>query len=116
MLIDIAADVHDATRDFWGAAVGVEPDLGPGGPYAAIGLLGRSVRLETQRLGSGGSRLHLDIETDDVAAEVARLVALGATVAEEPGDHVILRDPAGMVFCVVGVQTDDFADHAAEWA
>lgn len=116
VLIDVPDPHHDASRDFWGSALGVTPDLGPGGPYASLGLLGGGVKLETQRLDDAGpARVHLDIETDDVPAEVARLTALGATVAEARDAYTILRDPAGLVFCVVGVQTDDFADHATEW-
>jgi hypothetical protein len=39
--------------------------------------------LESQRTGDGtAARVHLDIETDDVRAEVARVLALGATVLE----------------------------------
>ena len=32
-----------------------------------------------------------------------------------PATHDGMRDPAGLVFCVVGIQTDSFADHAIEW-
>jgi predicted enzyme related to lactoylglutathione lyase len=53
-------------------------------------------------------RLHLDLYTDDQAAEVARLVALGATKihwSKRPAnaDYVILADPEGNRFCVVDV-------------
>ncbi len=62
--------------------------------------------LESQRIGAGTpARVHLDIETDDVAAEVARVVGLGATVLEERDGYTILEDPGGLVFCVVPVQT-----------
>jgi predicted enzyme related to lactoylglutathione lyase len=55
----------------------------------------------------GKNRVHLDFSTADVDAEVARLVAAGAT---ETGRHyigdkfrwVVLEDPAGNVFCVAG--------------
>ena len=43
-------------------------------------------------------------------------VALGATVLEEREGYTILRDPAGLVFCVVPVQTgDDFEREALTW-
>jgi hypothetical protein len=60
--------------------------------------------------------VHLDIETDDVGAEVARVVALGADVVEEREGYVILRDPGGSLFCVVPVQTgEEFEKHAVTW-
>ena len=114
VLIDAPPDTHDATRAFWGGVTGATPDVGPDGTYANVGTLGGGVKLETQRLADPGdtARIHLDVETDDVAAEVARLVGLGATVEEERETYTILRDPAGLVFCVVPVWTDGFADHA----
>ena len=84
--------------------------------YRSLGTLG-SVALESQRTGAGTPpRVHLDIETDDVAAEVARVVALGASVLEAREGYTILLDPAGLVFCVVPVQTgEDFEREALTW-
>jgi len=50
------------------------------------------------------NRVHLDVRADDVAAEVARLIALGARrVDDSPiGDLVVLRDPEGNELCVIG--------------
>ena len=50
--------------------------------------------------------MHFDIHTDDLDAEVERLVGLGATLVdgqwkEHPGRWVIMRDPAGNEFCLV---------------
>lgn len=47
------------------------------------------------------NRIHFDIETDDREAEVARLVALGATRMREAEGYTVLRDPEGNQFCVV---------------
>ena len=51
-------------------------------------------------------RIHLDLYADDQAAEVARLIALGATEVHwdkrpPDADYVILADPEGNRFCVV---------------
>jgi hypothetical protein len=51
-------------------------------------------------------RIHLDLYADDQAAEVARLLALGATEVHwdkrpPDADYVILADPEGNRFCVV---------------
>ncbi len=84
--------------------------------YRTLGRVG-SLLFASQRTGAGTPpRVHLDIETDDVPAEVARVLALGASVMEERKGYTILRDPAGMVFCVVPVQTgDDFEREALTW-
>jgi len=118
-LIDHPAPTYDAAAAFWAAATGEEVTgtLTDEEPYQSLARLPGGIRLELQRIGAGTPpRVHLDIETDDVAAEVARLLALGATVIEEPDGFVVLRDPADLVFCVVPIQTgDDFEAHATTW-
>jgi len=53
---------------------------------------------------AGKNRLHIDLGSPDRPAEVARLVALGATLVEEfkyPGmAWSVLQDPEGNEFCV----------------
>jgi Glyoxalase-like domain len=48
------------------------------------------------------NRVHLDLRCDDLAAEAARLVALGAAVqVERPdADWIVLTDPEGNEFCL----------------
>ncbi|MFZ0492641.1 MAG: VOC family protein [Acidimicrobiia bacterium] len=51
-------------------------------------------------------RIHLDLYAEDQAAEVRRLIALGATEVHwdrrpEDADYVILADPEGNRFCVI---------------
>lgn len=49
-------------------------------------------------------------------AEVERLKALGAAELERVNSWVIMRDPSGVVFCVVKVQVQDMFDqHATTW-
>ena len=51
-----------------------------------------------------------------MAAEVARVVGLGATVLEERDGYTVLLDPGGLVFCVVGIQTGElFEREARTW-
>jgi hypothetical protein len=46
-------------------------------------------------------RMHFDLRAPDgVAAAVKRLSALGATVADDQGDLVVMQDPEGNEFCV----------------
>jgi hypothetical protein len=62
------------------------------------------------------SRVHLDIETDDIPAEVARLEKLGAVVDKRLERWVVMRAPSGQRFCVVRVQRDGWPKGATEWA
>jgi len=50
-------------------------------------------------------RYHLDIETDDLAADVARLTALGAEPVCRWQDAHTLRAPGGHLCCVVPVHS-----------
>lgn len=116
MLIDSPEEQHDLARAFWVAALGRDPEPQPDGPYESFGVVS-GVRLELQRTGTGTPpRVHLDIETDDVDAEVSRLLELGATVFTGHDEYAVLADPVGLVFCVVPVQTGEaFERHAATW-
>ena len=118
VLIDHPEQDWEEGLGFWAGVQGVEPTLDEGDEevYRSIGRIG-SASLASQRTGAGTpARVHLDIETDDVAAEVARVVALGAGVVEDRGDYAILRDPVGLVFCVVPVQTGElFEREARSW-
>jgi hypothetical protein len=114
VLIDHPEQDWEEGLGFWAGVQGVEPTLDEGDEevYRSIGSIG-SVALASQRTGAGTpARVHLDIETDDVDAEVARLVALGATVVSRTDDYVILKDPADLLFCVIPAWTDGFAEHA----
>jgi hypothetical protein len=117
VLIDHPEDRYESARAFWARAVGTQADPEPGEPYESLGATGE-VHLALQRTGVGTPpRVHLDIETDDVAAEVARLLRLGADTLVEYDEYAVLTDPAGLVFCVVPVQTGDaFERHATTWA
>jgi Glyoxalase-like domain len=115
VLIDSAPEAADREVEFWAAALGREPRPETGTPFTTLAPLGSGCLLAHQRLDDGPSRIHLDIESDDTAAEVARLQELGAVRVGEHDGCIHLRDPAGLVFCVVPVQSDDFDQHATTW-
>jgi Glyoxalase-like domain len=50
------------------------------------------------------NRVHLDLSAVDLAAEIARLTALGATVVAEYDGRTVLADPDGNEFCVGGTK------------
>jgi hypothetical protein len=118
LLLDLPPEHHVAGIDFWSAATGHPIDPDPSDDdWASLGTFGDGFHLEVQRTGAGTPpRWHVDVETDDVPAEVARLEALGARRLADMGSFWQMRDPTGLVFCVVGVQTgQDFERHATTW-
>lgn len=63
-------------------------------------------------MGDSPARLHLDIETYDVEAEVARLVGLGATKVADGRAWVMMKDPSGLLFDIVPPESPWFAEHS----
>jgi hypothetical protein len=61
------------------------------------------------------SRVHLDIETDDIEAEARRLEALGAKRIDKVHTWIVMEAPTGQRFCLVRPQNKQFADQANVW-
>lgn len=99
----------------WGGALGTRSTSSePDSPYTSVGQIeGREVFVQ---MIDGDARIHLDIETDDVEAEVVRLEALGAERVKAEQTWWIMRDPSGQPFCVVPPQSPDFPKDATTWA
>ena len=122
LLLDLPPEHHAAGSAFWAGATGRPSEADPDdADWASLGSFADGWHVEIQRTGEGTPpRWHVDIETDDLDAEVARLEALGATrhrFVESGSGFWQLLDPAGLVFCVVGVQTgEEFDRHAVTWA
>lgn len=117
ILIDCNTDDIDAAAHFWAEALGrpVEPDHpGTRGNYRMLATPEGEISVQIQRV-EHESRIHLDIETDDIPAEVARLQKLGATIDKQMERWVVMRAPSGQRFCVVRVQRDGFSNDAATW-
>ena len=70
--------------------------------------------LHDQRLDSGAPRVHLDIHTDDLDAEVARLERLGADRVQKVQTWWVMRDPAGLLFCVLPVSPGSLNEENAQ--
>jgi len=116
--IDCNTEDIDAAARFWAEALGrpVAPDHpGTRGNYVMLETRPGEVDVQIQRV-AHESRVHLDIETDDIPAEVARLEKLGATVDKRLERWVVMRAPTGQRFCVVRVQRDGFEKDATAWA
>jgi len=115
VVIDVPADEHDRTRDFWTAALAAQARRGTRFPeYHVLEHPASPNNVMVQDVGTAGARVHLDIESSDVEAEVRRLVAAGATEVERHEEWVVLRDPAGLLFCVVPGDGEEFASRSTE--
>jgi predicted enzyme related to lactoylglutathione lyase len=117
ILIDCNTDDIDAAAQFWAEALGrpVDPDHpGTRGNYRMLETPEGEISVQIQRV-EHDSRIHLDIETDDIPAEVERLQKLGATIDTQMERWVVMRAPSGQRFCVVRVQRDGFSKDAISW-
>jgi predicted enzyme related to lactoylglutathione lyase len=118
ILIDCNVDDIEAAARFWAEALGrpINPDHpGTRGNYVMLEDRPGEVSVQIQRV-EHESRVHLDIETDDIPAEVARLEKLGAKVHERLERWVVMEAPSGQRFCVVRVQRAGFDTDANGWA
>lgn len=115
IVIDAPADTFAATRDFWAAALLTGSRTVEEFPeFTALPDAAARPWVGLQEIGSGTARYHLDIETDDVDAEVERLTRLGAVKVADGRTWVVLRDPSGLLFDVVPYESPWFADQARE--
>jgi hypothetical protein len=115
LVIDVPGDVTKREREFWTAALaarGRPAKVYPEYYVLEDGATPNAVAL--QDIGTSPARVHFDIESDDVEAEVSRLVGLGAELVERHEEWVVLRDPAGLLFCVTDGEGDEFAAGARE--
>ena len=115
-IIDCDTDDLDGAAAFWGAALGAPPkDAAEGdGKYVSLDVPEGEPYVEVQKV-SHTSRVHIDIEADDIEAEVARLEALGAKRIADIRGWVVLEAPTGQRFCVVPVVRAGFDDNAKSW-
>lgn len=115
--IDTQTDDLDSAGDFWSAALGRPRRArshGESDRYVVLAGRPDELVINVQRV-DHPSRVHMDIETDDVEAEVARLEALGARRVEQVRTWWVMEAPTGHRFCVVRPQHDDFPTGANRW-
>jgi predicted enzyme related to lactoylglutathione lyase len=117
ILIDCNVDDIAAAARFWAEALGRPVDAnhpGTRGNYAMLETPEDEISVQIQRV-DHESRVHIDIETDDIPAEVERLEKLGATIDERMERWVVMRAPSGQRFCVVRVQRAGFPKGGTTW-
>lgn len=116
-IIDCQTDNLATAAQFWSGALGMPTRELPGEEgQKYMRLLDPAERLhvEVQSV-SHPSRVHLDIETDDITAEVRRLEALGARRVQQVQDWWVMEAPTGQRFCVVRAAAGALDRHAQTW-
>ncbi|GAA4938700.1 VOC family protein [Actinoplanes utahensis] len=117
LFIDTPAADTPAAAKFWAGAFGTTAQPVPGEEeFIALHDAFPGLAVDVQAV-DDAPRYHLDIESDDVAAEAARLLSLGATLVADHGGHQTLRAPGGHLLCVVPIQSDPrlFDAEARSW-
>lgn len=116
-IIDCQTDDLTAAAGFWGAALGMKVHQLPGeegDKYTQLVDPSDTLHVEVQKVGHP-SRVHLDIESDDVEAEAARLEKLGARRVKKTHTWWVMEAPTGQRFCIVRAKSRGFAGKANRW-
>jgi hypothetical protein len=116
-IIDCQTDDLDQAANFWSEALGIKSITDPLSDetlYRRLDTRPEDMHIEIQKV-DHPSRVHLDIETNDVTAEVARLESLGAKRLSEVHSWVVMEAPTGQRFCVVKAFRDNFDQEANQW-
>jgi hypothetical protein len=116
IVIDCLAEHYEDCVAFWAEALGAERPRTPRSDQryttlkgAAEGLIVLVQRVEKD------PGVHLDVETDSVPAEVARLEAAGARRKYKVKTWVVMQDPSGNAFCVIRPQRPDALAERSPW-
>ena len=116
-IIDCRTDDLEGAAAFWRAALGDDEVRAPEGPYVVLADQG-GLAAAVQKV-DHPSRVHLDFESDDIPAEVARLEKLGARkvadVSARGQAWVVMEAPTGHRFCVGQAWSRDFDAEANTW-
>ncbi len=116
-VIDCRVEDVDAAAAFWGAALGraVTPPTAESGDYRVLAADDAEPMLLLQKV-EHESRIHLDIEADDLDAEAKRLEALGARRIAFVKRWWVMEAPTGQRFCIVRPQRGALGERANQWS
>ena len=117
-IVDCNVDDLDTAAAFWSGALGMpvtDRDAGlDGAEYQRLGDTPGDLHIEVQKV-THPSRVHLDIESDDIDAEAARLEALGAKKIGFVKRWWVMEAPTGQRFCVVRMRHPEKGAPPNEW-
>ena len=117
LVVDCQSENLIEYAEFWGAVLGSEPESQEGQinqRYVRLSGTPSEAQVILQKVDHPG-RVHFDIETDDIEAEVKRLLSLGAEIVERMEKWVIMEAPSKHRFCVIGPIRPDFQEQANVW-
>lgn len=117
LIIDCQVNDLGKAAEFWGKALGC-PTKHLADPsdenYITLETAPNDLNIEVQKV-DHLSRVHIDIETDNIEAEVRRLENLGAKRIKQIRHWWVLEAPTGQRFCVVPPQRSELAKEANTW-
>jgi catechol 2,3-dioxygenase-like lactoylglutathione lyase family enzyme len=116
-IIDCQTEDLPAAADFWSKALGMpvgESQVDEDSEYTSLAETPADLHIEVQKVGHP-SRVHLDIESDDIEAEVARLEALGAKKVAFVKRWWVMEAPTGQRFCVVKMRHPEKGAAPNDW-
>lgn len=116
-IIDCQSDDVNSAAVFWGGALGMKVKKLPaeeGEKYVRLLDPTEHLHVEVQGV-SRASRVHLDIETDNVEAEVERLEKLNPTRIKQINSWWVMEALTGQRFCVVRQCSKNFEQQASVW-
>lgn len=117
LIIDCKSGDLEGAAAFWSAALGMKTRALPGDEgktYTALVDPDDRLDIEVQTV-DHESRVHLDIESDDIEAEARRLEKLGAKRVAKIKGWVVMEAPTGQKFCIVKARYRDFDKKANRW-
>ncbi len=115
LVIDCQTEDLTAAAKFWSQALGKPVKEEDDPKYLLLETRTDEPIILLQKV-AHPSRVHLDIESDDVDAEAARLERLGARRLEKIHTWWVMEAPTGHRFCVIRLQRGPLPPTANDWA
>lgn len=116
-IIDCQGEDHETAAVFWSQALGLprgETYAEGAARYTELSGAPAALNIEVQQV-EHPSRVHLDIEADDIDAEAARLEALGARRIGFVKRWWVMEAPSGQRFCVVRMKHPERGAEPTTW-
>lgn len=113
IIIDCQTETLPEQANFWSHALGLKPGRSDE-RYISLEDRDQDLNVILQKV-EHPSRVHIDIETDDIDAEVKRLQGLGAIIVEKLERWVVMEAPSKHRFCIINAVRADFETNANIW-
>lgn len=113
LMIDCLDEHFDEAVAFWSGALGLTATADDR-RYVTLGEIRGPLFVRLQRVAADPG-FHLDIETDDLQAERARLEANGGHAKYKVKRWWVMEDPSGNPFCLVRPESGGFPRNAKQW-